>query len=76
MDQYIYIYVDKDTDPEPDYFLDNYGTCNMGFKICNCMIDFSQGKNDWLGRICPNWKPFGATNHVELKESIEKEMFK
>ena len=43
-----------------DYFMNLYGTCNLGTK-CQCL------KTSWLGQLCPNWKPLGCKSHEDLK---------
>jgi hypothetical protein len=51
----------------PDYFLDMYGTCDLGRK-CH---ELKPGV-EWLGRACPHWKPLGVRSHAEFADYFRK----
>lgn len=57
-----------------DYLLDNYGLCKLG-NDCICIKPIKPTSplefRPWLGRLCPNWQPAGATTLEELQE-VEK----
>lgn len=50
-------------DTPTEYFLDNYGTCELKL-TCLCL----KPENPWLGRACENWTPLGPKSHEELYE--------
>lgn len=54
-------------DVSPDYFLDNYGSCQLD--PCTCLDPkTSRFGGRWAGRGCPDWQPSGATSFAELMQ--------
>jgi len=53
--------------PSEDYFLDTYGTCELGAPRCSCL------KKEWLGRGCLHWQPLGVKSFDDLKEHVKNE---
>lgn len=49
------------------YFLNMYGTCELGAFNCKCL-------HEWRGRACPHWKPLGVRNHEELRKYHDRHM--
>lgn len=48
-----------------DYYLDNYGSCELGPK-CQCL------KNKWKGQLCEHWQPLGIKSLQELENYFRK----
>lgn len=55
-------------EPTEDYWLDNYGHCQLEW--CMCL------KFGWKGRSCVYWKPLGVKSFQELKEYNETKVRK
>jgi len=47
-----------------NYWLDNYGTCEVGASACTCL------KRKWLGQGCINWTPLGVKSFEEYAAHI------
>jgi hypothetical protein len=49
-----------------DYLLDHYGECALGAPRCVCL----KPTKPWLGRLCPQWRPWGARTLDELQARL------
>ena len=52
-----------------NYFLDNYGSCDMGPK-CQCL------RQGWKGQTCSHWTPAGIRNLNDLRKCAEETLQK
>lgn len=52
------------TEPFEQYFLDNYGSCQLGTK-CRCL------REDWKGQGCLHWIPLGVKSINEYRIHVE-----
>ena len=54
------------------YLDKNYGTCKL--EVCRCRSAHSpRFGGEWVGKLCPDWVPTGATTWEELRQHALKE---